>query len=96
MTPMKTYLLVLAVAVFGAACGGTTTDAGSNCKVNADCDPGLSCIADDFPNAEGFCTAAGTRQCTKQCTIDADCTKTAPYCRQQCSGKKACSVLKPQ
>lgn len=94
MNSMKTYL-VMAVVALGAVGCGTTTDAGSKCMVNADCDPGLSCIPDDFPNADGFCAAAGTRQCTKQCQTDAECTKTAPYCRQQCSGKKACSVLKP-
>ena len=91
---MKTLLLMIAVSVVsvGAVGCGTKTDAGSNCMVNADCDPGLSCIADDAPNADGFCTSAGTRQCTKHCEVDADCTKTAPVCRTSCNGKKACAV----
>lgn len=87
---MKTFLLVTMLAVV-AGCG-TTSDGGSKCKVNADCDPGLSCISDFAMNADGFCTMAGTSQCSKQCATDAECTKTAPVCRTMCSGTRSCFV----
>ena len=91
-SPLRFARPLFAAMMFAVAGCGTTSDGGSPCTRNSDCGPGLSCIADVAVNADGFCTAAGTTQCSKQCVTDAECTRTAPVCRTTCSGTRSCFV----
>ena len=87
---MRALFLVMALAVVGC---GNGQDGGVACKLNADCDVALSCIAVKATNADGVCAATGKSVCTKQCVSDADCLKSAPTCQTSCVGLKTCGTV---
>ena len=80
---MRALFLVMALA----GCGNGQ-DGGVACKLNADCDVALSCLAVRATNADGVCAATGKLVCTKQCVSDADCLKSSPICVTSCDGLK--------
>ena len=86
---MKTFFLVMALGLVGC---GNSQDAGVSCKMNSDCDVGLSCLAVVSSSDGGACAATGKSVCTKQCVSDAECIKSAPVCVTSCSGLKTCGT----
>ena len=84
---MRTFLLVVAVAVAGC---GASNGGGTACKANADCEPGLSCVA-SVAIGNGACALTGKSVCTKQCVTDAECIRSVPVCVTSCAGLKTCA-----
>ncbi|MBS1152658.1 MAG: hypothetical protein H6Q89_4356 [Myxococcaceae bacterium] len=86
---MRALLLVMALGVVGC---GNGQDGGVACKVNSDCDVGLSCLATAAVGASGACAVTDKKVCTKQCVTDAECLKSAPVCQTSCLGLKTCGT----
>lgn len=85
---MKTFLLVMALAVVGC---GNGQEGGVTCMVNADCDVGLSCLEGVAASmGTGACLPTGKKTCTKQCVSNDECLKSAPICVTSCGGLKTC------
>ena len=84
---MRTFLLVMALALVSC---GNDQDGGIECKVNADCDLGLSCLATVAISSNGSCAATGKKVCTKQCVTSAECIITVPVCQTSCLGLMTC------
>jgi len=83
----------LAAAVVIAGCGPVTSGVqGISCKVNTDCNSGLSCLtiyAEGDASGDGGCSSVGA-ECLQPCKTNSDCTEQGYVCLAACEGSPAC------
>jgi hypothetical protein len=82
-----------AVAMAIGGCGPTTSGIqGISCKVNTDCNSGLSCLTvyvEADAGEDAGCTSAGA-ECLQPCKTNSDCTEQGYVCFTACGGTPAC------
>jgi len=82
--------LAAALAIVG--CGQTTTGAqGISCRVNSDCNSGLTCagLYEAEGGSDGGCGSVGS-VCLQSCRTSADCTEAGYVCSTPCGGTPVC------
>jgi hypothetical protein len=89
----RSSVVALATALAIGGCGATTTGLqGISCKVDADCNSGLSCLtvySEGDAGEDAGCSSIGA-ECLQRCKTNSDCTEQGYLCFTGCGGAPAC------